>query len=452
MSHATGSWSQCNNSRAPGIEPPWMPLSLSPAMTRLIISSLLLLNLVNFIAPPSRASSHPWPQFRGPLGDGHSPATDVPLHWSATSNLAWKISVPGRGWSSPVLANGRIFLTSAVHEGASNRFALLALAFDAATGHPVWQTTVFPPSPSTNANTIHSKNSHASPTPIADGNRLFVHFGPLGTACLDLDGRPLWRNNSIDFEPKHGNGGSPILVDGRLIFTCDGSEEPFVAALDATNGQLAWRAPRNAATTRKFSFGTPTSIVVDGKTQVISPGSGVAVAYSPVDGSELWRVRHEGYSVIPKPLFGHGLIYLGTGFNSPVALAIRPGGTGDVTDSHVAWSQRRGAGQTPSFLLIGDELYLLADNGILTCVDAKTGEIHYQERACGQSSASPIFADGRIYLLDEQGLGAVIAPGKEFRKLADNPIGERTLASYAVTDGTLFIRSEQNLYRIGTNP
>ncbi len=153
--------------------------------------------------------------------------------------------------------------------------------------------------------------------------------------------------------------------------------------------------------------------------------------------------------MIPKPVFAHGLVFAGTGYETPTTLAIRPDGTGDVTDSHVAWTLRKGAPNTPSFLVLGDELYLLADSGVLSCLDARSGKVHYQERACGQSSASPVFADGRIYLLDEQGVGVVLAPGKEFRKLAENRLGERTLASYAVTDGTLFIRSEENLYRIG---
>lgn len=417
-------------------------------MSRFTLPWFLLLVAHGITA--AHASTHPWPQFRGPRGDGVSTAASIPLSWSATSNVAWKTPVPGRGWSSPVLAHNRIVLTSALPAGGSNQVALLALAFDAASGKPVWQTTVFPPS--TNASPVHAKNSHASPTPLIDGDKIYVHFGPQGTACLDLEGRILWTNNSISFDPKHGNGGSPILVDGRLVFTCDGTEDPFIAALNAATGELAWRTPRQANASRKFSFGTPTAIPVKGGVQVVSPASGCAAAYDPVDGRELWRVRHDGYSVIPKPVFGNGLVYLGTGFNTPIALAIRPDGSGDVTDSHTEWSLKRGAGQTPSFLLDGDELFLLADNGVLTCANARTGEIHYQERACGQSSASPVLADGRIYLLDEQGLGVVVSRGKEFKKLAENPIGERTLASYAVTDGTLFIRSESHLYSIRSQP
>jgi len=407
---------------------------------------LLLTATALILASPAVLASHPWPQFRGPTGDGIAPVRSAPTAWSATSNVAWKIAVPGQGWSSPVLAHGRVYLTSALREPGTNRFTLIALAFDATSGAAVWKTSVFPPS--AHVFPMHAKNSPASPTPVVEGDRIYVHFGPTGTACLGVDGRVLWTNTSLHFDPKHGNGGSPILVGDRLIFTCDGTEDPSIAALNSRTGELAWRTRRQVETSRKFSFGTPTAIPWGGGVQVVSPASGCAAAYDPVDGRELWRVRHDGYSVIPKPVFGHGLVYLGTGFNTPVVLAIRPDGSGDVTDTHLQWSLRRGGGQTPSFLLDGDELYLLADTGVLTCADARTGEIHYQERACGQVSASPVLAAGRIYLLDEQGLGVAVARGRQFSKLAENPLGERTLASYAVMDGSFFIRSEAHLFRI----
>jgi outer membrane protein assembly factor BamB len=299
---------------------------------------------------------------------------------------------------------------------------------------------------------IHRKNGHASPTPIVAGGRLFVHFGHLGTAALDLDGQVLWRNTSVRYSPVHGAGGSPILVGNRLIFTADGEKDPFVVALTATTGEVTWRTPRHSNFPRTFSFATPELIRLGNQSQIVAPGSGLIAAYNPEDGTEQWRVRHEGWSVIPKPVFAHGLVFVGTGYESPTTLAIRPEGRGDITDSQVRWTLRRGAPNTPSFLAVGDELYLLADNGVLSCLDARTGTVHYQERACGPSSASPVFAEGRIYLLDEEGLGVVIAAGKQFRKVAENPIRERTLASYAVTDGALFIRSAEHLFKIENSP
>lgn len=388
-----------------------------------------------------------WPQFRGPKGDGHSPATRVPLEWSDSKNIAWKVAVPGRGWSSPVLGDGRVYLTAAVPKGDDGTLALSAMALNADNGQTVWTTEVFVQGP--DAPAIHRKNSHASPTPILAGDRIYVHFGHMGTACLDPSGRVLWRQSSLKYQPVHGNGGSPILVGDQLILIADGGADPFVAALKSADGAVAWKTPRNSHFQRTFSFATPALIDMGGRRQIVAPAAGIIAAYSPEDGKEIWRVRHEGWSVIPKPVFGHGLVFVGTGYETATTLAIRPDAQGDVTDTRIAWTIRRGAPNTPSFLLIGDELYLLADSGVLSCVDARTGNVHYQERACGQSSASPVYAEGRIYLLDEQGLGVVLAPGKEFKKLAENPLGERTLASYAVQDGALFVRSEEHLFRIG---
>lgn len=385
-----------------------------------------------------------WPQFRGPTGDGHSPAKDVPLSWNATRNIAWKVPVPGQGWSSPVLDHDTIFLTAAAEGGGGLR--LLALAFEARTGKPLWKTEVF--APHEGFSQLHRKNSQASPTPLVAGDRVFVHFGHLGTACLSREGKILWQQNALRYNPVHGNGGSPILVEDKLVFTADGAEDPALVALDKDTGKLAWRTDRKAGHPKNFSFATPSLIRVDGQAQIIAPASGIIAAYRPQDGTEIWRVRHEGFSVIPKPVFAHGLVFAGTGYEAPTAIAIEPKGTGDITEASLKWTLRKGAPNTPSFLVVGEELYLLADNGVLSCVDPRTGKVHYQERACGQSSASPVFAEGRIYLLDEQGLGVVIAPGKEFKKLAENPLGERTLASYAVTDGALFVRSETSLYRI----
>lgn len=412
----------------------------------LIHASALLVACITGALNLRAVDSPDWPQFRGPSGDGHSKAKHVPLQWDATHNVAWKVATPGRGWSSPVLARGRIYLTSAIPK-AGGGLDLTALCVDATTGRSIWQTSVFEEGP--DAPAIHRKNSHASPTPIVDGKRVYVHFGHMGTAALDLEGKVIWRNTSLKYNPTHGNGGTPILVGNRLVFSCDGATDPFVVALNKSDGSVAWKTARSPSIKLTFSFATAEVIEFHGKKQIISPASGLIAAYDPEDGHELWRARHEGWSVIPKPVFAHGLVFAGTGYETPTTIAIRPDGSGDVTDTHIAWTLRKGAPNTPSFLVVGDELYLLADSGVLSCLDAKSGKVHYQERACGQSSASPVYAEGRIYLLDEQGLGVVLAPGKEFKKLAENPLGERTLASYAMTDGALFIRSEENLFRIG---
>src|SRR5262249_29243668 len=198
---------------------------------------------------------------------------------------------------------------------------------------------------------IHSKNSHASPTPLFHDSRLFVHFGHMGTACLDLTGKTIWRNNELKYNPVHGNGGTPILVDDKLIFSCDGGDQPFDVALNATPGKQVWRTDRRNNPPKKFSFSTPLLITVNGKKQVISPGSEAVMAYDPANGREIWRVRYRGYSVIPRPVYGHGLLFISTGYEVPTLLAIRPEGAGDVTKSHIAWSTRQNAPHTPSVLL-----------------------------------------------------------------------------------------------------
>jgi outer membrane protein assembly factor BamB len=395
-------------------------------------------------------SAEDWPQFRGPDGQGHSSATGLPVRWSLTENVVWKAPIPGVAWSSPVFHEGRIYLTTAVPldaESENSDQSLRALCVDARMGEVLWNAEVFLQADET-APKIHSKNSHASPTPIVADGRVYLHFGHQGTACLDLDGKVVWKNSDIKYRPVHGNGGSPSLVDGLLIFSCDGADKQIIVALDAASGRVVWQTERPTEAVKKFSFSTPLAIAVGGRQQIISPGSDMVCALDAKTGEEIWRCRYQGYSVIPRPVYGHGLLFISTGYDSPEVMAIRPDGEGDVTETHVAWRLSKGAPHTPSLLLVGDELYMISDRGIASCLDAKTGEPHWQERIGGNFSASPLYADGHIYLQSEQGTGIVIAAGKKFEEIARNELDERTLASYAVADGALLIRTESQLYRV----
>jgi outer membrane protein assembly factor BamB len=400
-----------------------------------------------FVCPLLRAAD--WPQFRGPAGDGRGTSKSLPTEWNERKNVAWKAEIPGRAWSSPSLYQNRLYLTTAVPveaDAPTGPLSLRTLCVDAATGKILWNVQVF--EEPADAPRIHDKNSHASPTPIVQRNRIYVHFGHEGTACLDLTGEVLWRNRTLKYAPVHGNGGSPVLEGGLLIFSCDGASDPFVVALDAADGKERWRFDRRTDSVRQFAFSTPGVIEVAGKKQLITPGAGVVNALDPATGEEIWRVAHDGYSVIPKPVFGHGLVFLSTGYDSPTVLAIRPDGRGDVTDTHVAWELKPGAPHTPSLLFDGDELYMVSDRGVAVCVDAKTGEEHWQKRVGGNYSASPVLADGKLYLQSEEGPAVVLKPGKTYKKLADTGFAERTLASYAVGDNALFIRTENHLYRV----
>ncbi len=413
-------------------------------MKRLSFPALVFLLLTH------PASAQDWPEFRGPTGQGQASASGLPVEWSARKNVLWKTAVPGQGWSSPVVAGDRIFLTSAVEKGADRDLTVLCL--DAASGSILWQKTVIEQQDQ-NAPKIHQKNSHASPTPVFAGGRLYVHFGHMGTACLDAaSGEAIWLTRAHAYAPVHGNGGSPVLVDGLLVFNTDGAADPAVIALDAKTGKLAWRTPRVSEAKRKFSFCTPLVIEVGGARQLITPGSGVVQALAPATGREIWRVNYDqGYSVVPRPVFAGGLLYVCTGYDKPALLAIRVDETsqGDVTKSHVAWRQDKFVPHNPSVVVAGSELFMLADNGVLSCLDARTGKVHYQERCSGPASASILHADGRLYMLDERGLGVVAATGTRFKVLAKNDIDERCLASYSVAGSDLLLRSAGHLYRIG---
>jgi len=298
---------------------------------------------------------------------------------------------------------------------------------------------------------MHKKNSLASPTPIVRNGYIYIHFGHTGTAALDLSGKILWKQTELRYSPLHGHGGSPALVDDLLIFSCDGEADPFLAALDAKTGKVRWKTPRNSTAARMFSFSTPLVIDVDGATQVISPTSGFVAGYDPKDGHEIWRARYpEGFSIITRPVFAHGLLFVSSSYMKPVLYAVKPAGAkGDVTDTHIIWSHAKGAPNTPSPLVAGDELYFVSDSGIATCVDARTGNLHWSERLGGGFSASPLLAEGRLYFQNEEGVGTVLNAGRTFEVLAKNDLGERTLASPAVADNTLLLRSKSHLWRIG---
>ncbi len=390
-----------------------------------------------------------WPEFRGPGGQGHSQAKDVPVKWSADKNVAWKSDIPGIAWSSPIVVDSQIFLTTAISEGKNN-YTLHALAVNADDGKILWDVEVFGKQKGKPAR-MHKKNSHASPTPIFEDGKLYVHFGHDGTACLNADdGKTLWKTN-VQYNPVHGNGGSPVLVDDLLIFSCDGKDDPFIIALNKNSGKSKWKTKRNVEVARNFSFTTPLLIEVNGQRQLISPASGAVIAYDPSNGKELWRCGYgEGYSVVSRPLYANGLIYVSTGFNKAKLMAIRADGEGDVTKTHVAWVHEKNVPKESSPIIVDDYLYMNDDKGLATCLDAKSGKVIWEDRLTKKNySSAPIYAGGLIYFHDGEGVTTVIKPGKKLDVVATNDIGEHGLSSFAVTDGSLLIRTDSALFRIG---
>lgn len=407
----------------------------------------LLLTVVLCLCRSLQAAD--WPQFRGPGGQGHSEATNLPLTWSETENVTWKVPIAGLGWSSPSIQGSQIWLTTAIEDGKS----LHAIALDRETGKTLHDIVVFELE---DPGKVHSKNSHASPTPLIEGDRVYVHFGSHGTACLTTDGTIVWRTQELKHDHRHGPGGSPVIYEDLLILNCDGSDIQYVVALDKNTGKIRWKKKREhigedrltGKSNVPMAYTTPLLTEINGTIQLLSSGADSIVSYNPGTGDEYWWFRYDGYSNVPRPVVGKGLVFISSGYDRPEFFAVRVDGSGDVTESHLGWNMKKAAPLNPSPLLAGDELYLVSDNGIATCLDAVTGEQHWQERLGGNFSASPTLADGHIYLLDEQGKTTVLAPGREFKILATNQLDGRTLATPAMVDSTIFLRTDSHLYRI----
>jgi outer membrane protein assembly factor BamB len=379
-----------------------------------------------------------WPQFRGPTGQGHSEERGLPLRWSETERITWKVAIPGRGWSSPAIQGDRVWLTTATDQGRSLR----AIGLDRETGRIVHDVEVFRVR---DPGVISPKNSHASPTPVIEGDRIYLHFGAYGTAAIDAAGKVVWKTELQYSHGQHGPGGSPVLYEDLLIVSCDGEDVQFVVALDKRTGKVRWKKVRDGFQ----AYSTPLVLQLQSGDQVVSPGAHRAIAYEPRTGKEIWSVKYgDGFSNVPRPVYRDGLVFICTGFQQPSLLAVRVDGRKDVTKTHVIWSLNRGVPLTPSPLIVDTQLYLVSDNGIASSVDAATGKEHWRVRLGGTHSASPIYADGRIYFLSEEGESVVIAPGTEFRPLARNQLDGPMLASMAVSMGSLFIRSQTHLYRI----
>ena len=393
------------------------------------------------MVPPEGDGARYWPRWRGPSGQGVVEGTGYPDRWSDTANVLWKRPVPGRGHSSPIVWGDRIFLTTSRDRG--RRVSILS--FRRSDGALLWQADA----PNGRAERHHGKNSPASATVTTDGERVYASFGSRGMLAVDFDGNIVWHRDLGRIDNYHGPAGSPLLYRDSIIIYQDQNGGAFVIALDARTGETRWRTPRAA----RVGWGTPIAISVGDHDELIVSSQRYVQSYDPSTGEELWRCAGMLREVIPTPAVGHGLVYCASGRAGPT-LAIRPGGRGDVTRTHVEWSITRGSPFVPSPTVYGDYLYQINDmSSIITCLNARTGETVWQERLGRPRregiSASPIVVDDKLFVTNDEGQTFVLRTGPDFEVLHVNDIGTRTLASPALVDGIWYIRTANELFAIG---
>ena len=393
-----------------------------------------------------------WPCFRGPTRQGISNEKDVPLEWSQTSNVVWKRPIPGEGWSSPIVFDDRVFVTTATDGGAS--FRLLCL--DRLTGTVLWNKQVLRQNPGHKQNF----NSYASSTPVTDGQRVYVLAFDGTLAAVSMEGSVIWSHREFEYYSEHGLGVSPILYRDLLIVPFDGSssgpdrklgwqkpwDKALILALDKNTGEVRWRGRRGSS---RIAHITPQVLSENGRDQLVSSAGDVVQGFDLKTGERIWTVSSPGEGVVPSVVIGDGLIFTTSGFGDSTIRAVRTGGKGDVTKTHIAWESTDDVSKIPSMLYVRPFLFLVTETGVAKCLKAETGEEIWRERLGGRYSASPIWADGRIYFLSEKGKTTVVQAGGEFKVLAENELNEKCGASPAVSQKHIFIRSKNNLYCIG---
>ena len=410
-----------------------------------------------------------WPQWRGPGGQGHAESTQLPAEWSEGQNVTWRTDLPGRGWSSPVIAGNQVWVTTAYETPATEAekkerlksntgdqpvkvlasVRIHALCIDKTSGKIVWDIPLLKKK---NPQWVHKTNSYASPTPVLEGGRLYSQNGAYGTACLDTkSGKVLWTNQDLWVMHENGPGGSPILWNDLLIFHMDGSGKQSIVALEKDTGKLAWQTPRTGSMhpnpQLKKAYGTPVVTSVRGREVVISPAANWVYGYDPASGEELWKVEYGtlGFSIVPKPVVGDGMVYIGTSFMRPQLIAL------DITGAKpvIAWRCKRSVPAISSPLLVGGEIYFVSDSGgMVSCLDSRTGKEQWRERIGGNHSASPLYAGGRLLFHSKEGETTALKPGRKFEILTRNKLDGGHHASAAVSGDALFLRTDKALYRV----
>ncbi len=397
-----------------------------------------------------QSSAENWTRFRGPNGQGVSSEVDLPITWSVTENVVWKTKIPGNAWSSPIVFDDFVFLTTAVDDGTLCR----VICLNRLDGSIAWNTEVHRQA----TGPKRRQNSFATPTPVTDGKRVYAVFFDGTAVAVDYSGKLVWKNSEVKFYSLHGLGASPLLVHDQLIMPFDGSsrdeerlgwkipwENAVLLALDVADGSVKWKGKRGLS-----RVGHVTPILVDQGNQIISAGGDRVQGFDARTGQRVWSIYSQGEGVTPSPVVGDGVIFTSSGFEEPTIRAIQLGGIGDVTNTHIAWEQTKGVPALASPLLVPPHLVTITRDNVLHCIEADTGEIVWLRRLSGTHSASPVFADGRIYITSEEGVTIVLRPGTRYDEIARNSLGETCKASMAVSQGNFFIRSAEHLYCIGT--
>ena len=400
-------------------------------------------------APLWATAADHWNQFRGPYGNGHAPqGAKTPTTWRETRNVKWKASIDGKAHSSPVVWNDQVWVTTAPLDGKQ----AYAVCLDFDTGKVIHNLLVFEvPMPQPLG---VDKNSYASPTPVIEEGRIYVHFGAHGTACIDTSsGKTIWERRDLPCNHHRGPGSSPIIWNDLLILTFDGFDLQYLVALDKKTGETVWKTNRNIEYGTDNgdvmkAYSTPHVFDVEGVQQLVSPSAGATIAYDPQSGKELWRVRSGGMNASGRPVMGQGMVFASSADGGFALFAAKLSGKGDVTESHVEWKTKKGATRYSSPILVGDLLFTAADKDVLSCLDPKTGEEIWQKRVGGTFTSSPIYAGGNLYFCNEEDSTFVVKPGAEFAVIATNKLADGCLASPAVAGNSLILRTKSAVYRV----
>jgi outer membrane protein assembly factor BamB len=426
-----------------------------------------LLQLTSFVCADDE-----WPQFRGPTGQGHSLASELPTVWSETENIRWKTPIPGEGHSSPVISGNQLWISSATVETLTpeqkearlkaiknsdslevvGKLTLSAVQMNCESGAVEQTITLFEisePEPK------HALNSYASPTPVISGNRVFFHFGTYGTAAVDRQsGKVLWKNESLKLEHQNGPGSSPVVWQDRVIVHLDGTNTQSIVAFDASNGSIIWQTKRSGEMDKTpeltKAYGTPLIVEVADRPLVISPAANWVYGYDARDGKEIWKASYGqlGFSTVPRPVIDGGKVFIATSYMQSRLLAVNFNGEGDITATNIAWKSDKQIPQKPSIIALDGRLYFVSDKGIVRCLVSENGEEVWFERLPGDYSASPLAANGLLYFFNQTGTCTVLRAGDKYEQVAQNVLENGFMASPAVSGKALFVRTLTHLYRI----